>query len=207
MKQINGKFQIKFENQFYLLLSLIILFYGYFGIISNRIMVDELGHQLVYTQIDSRVIIWNFLLYPRVFYLPLILLICVSFIYSFLQNIPEIGIKGAIWFVPFIIACSFHWYSKINSPFTPAISLLVDGNSGSLFQYIGTRFVYVGEAFSILFTHWQGYVMIMILYVSSIVAAIGGKFLKKMIVSRRNKILNSNLISQESNSQASLEDL
>ncbi|MHA1719915.1 MAG: hypothetical protein ACTSWX_12450 [Promethearchaeota archaeon] len=183
-----GKIKINLGEQGKLILATIVIFYGYFGIFSNMVMNDGMGHQLVYPNWDSRLVLWNFLLYPRTYFLPLFLILLISFLYTFLQDIPEYGIKGAIWFAVFTIFLSFHWYSKLKSPFAPLISIIFYGNIGSFLDFFKFKFMYIGEAFELMFLHWQGYVMILILFASFLGGAFAGMYLKKYIISRKKKL-------------------
>jgi hypothetical protein len=191
-----GKFHINWADTGPFIIAIILIFYGYFGIISNLIMYNEVGHQLVYTSTEpfiinyplSEVILFSFFAYPQTYYLPIVLLFVICFILSYLQEIPEAGIKTAIWFVPFIIITSFRWYSIINSPFTPVISLIGDGIRWNLLDLLKTRLFLGFEAFITFFSNWEGYVLILILSIANLSGAYGGIYLKRFVLERRKKM-------------------
>ncbi len=131
----------------------------YFGIVANIILVKESGEWIPYPEMDPTVLFWTYKVYPQTFYLPVLLLLVVSFILTYKEDIPHYGIKASLWLVPLLIA------------------------EGFLFFWI--MFGFAAEPFIFQFAHGEGYLNILILYVCTFSGALCGMKLKQFIKKRR----------------------
>jgi hypothetical protein len=152
------KFDIRRQGP--LIMGLLAIFYGYFGIICNLVMVDEYGYPIQYIDWEQEyLLIYTFETYIRTYFLPVILLFFICFIITYKEEIPHYGLKHALWFVPYIIAISFIWYWVISG--------------------------FSSEPFILLFAHWKGYVNILLLLAINFSGSISGMKLKKYIIKKR----------------------
>lgn len=162
------KFELRRQGNF--IFGLLIVFFGYFGIICNMIMLDSDnypiqatifsgGEKILHPQFDISVLIYSYETYLRTFFLPVLLLFGICFFVTYKEEIPNYGIKHAIWFVPIIILCSIIWYWVISG--------------------------FSAEPLSLFFLSWKGYLTILILYAINISGAISGMKLKQFTSKKR----------------------
>lgn len=157
-----GFIKLDFRKQGGFILGLLIIFFGYFGIICNMVMVNEQGYPIQYTEWENKsFIIYSYETFIQTYFLPAFLLFFLCFFLTYKEDISNYGIKHSIWFVPFIIAFSIIWYWAVSG-----LSV---------------------EPFSLLFTRGEGYLTIFILYAINISGALSGKSFKQYVISKKLK--------------------
>jgi hypothetical protein len=105
-----GYFKIDWGRQGGLIVGYIVVLLGYFGIIANTVMFDQYGKWISYADMNKNLIIFTYQTYIQSFFLPALLLLLVSFILAYKEDIPQYGIKASIWIVPILIAQGFIFY-------------------------------------------------------------------------------------------------
>jgi len=90
-----------------------------------------------------------------------IFLFFICFILTYKEDIPHYGIKASLWLVPFIMGQGFIFYWIMDN-------ILLE------------KFTF--EPFILQFTHWEGYLNVMILFVINLSGALSGMKIKQFIV-------------------------
>jgi len=157
--EIKGNFRVDWGRNGMVIFAYIIVLLGYFGIVANIILVNDIGQWIPYPEMDPTVLFWTFIVYPRTFYLPILLLFVISFLLTYKEDIPHYGIKASLWLVP---------------------SLIVEG-----FLFYWIMFGFSAEPFILQFAHWEGYLNILILYMCTFTGAFSGMKLKQTIKKKR----------------------
>ena len=160
-----GKIELDIRRQGPLIFGMLTIFYGYFGIICNLIMIDCVSQgcfPIQYIDWEQKyLLIYTFETYIQTYFLPVILLFCVCFLITYKEEIYHYGIKHSLWFVPYIIGISFIWYWIIAE--------------------------FSADPFILLFTSWKGYVNIIILFIINLSGAFSGMKFKQYILKRRQR--------------------
>ncbi len=159
-----GKIEFNVKNQGKLFLVSIAIILGYFGLLSRIAMNYGQPIQISYLNWDGRYILWSFLLYPKAYFLPPILLFVCFFIYTYFEDIPQYGIKLALWFAPLIQLQGLVWY------------WVMYGFSAQPLQY--------------LFLSYQGYLSFLIILLLNVLGAICGMQYKKYTVMKKLQMEN-----------------
>jgi len=157
--EIKGHFLTDWGRQGTVILAYIIVLLGYFGIVANIILVNDIGQWIPYPEMDPTILFWTYEVYPQTFYLPILLLFLISFLLTYKEDIPHYGIKASLWLVPPLIA------------------------EGFLFYWI--MFGFSAEPFILQFAHGEGYLHILILYGCTFTGALSGMKTKQIIKKRR----------------------
>jgi hypothetical protein len=105
-----GYFGIDWGRQGGVIALYIVVLLGYYGIIANTVMFDQYGNWISFTEMNRTILIYTFQSYVQSFFLPAILLVLVSFILTFKEDIYQYGLKASIWIVPLLIAEGFIFY-------------------------------------------------------------------------------------------------
>jgi len=105
-----GYFGIDWGRQGGVIAIYIVVLLGYYGIIANTVMFDQYGDWISFTEMNRTILIYTFQSYVQSFFLPAILLVLVSFILTFKEEIYQYGLKASIWIVPLLIAEGFIFY-------------------------------------------------------------------------------------------------
>ena len=163
-KKQNGYFKVEGGRQGGLFFGYIVVFLGYYGIIANTLMLDQFGNWISFTEMNKSVLIYTYQSYIRSFFLPAILLILISFLITYKEDVPQYGIKASIWIVPFLIIEGFAFY------------------------YI--MFGFSMEPFILQFTTLEGYINILILYGLVLSGSVSGMKLKQRSLKKRMLILD-----------------
>ena len=155
----NGKrrrIKIDWGRQGGVILAYVLVMLGYYGIVANFIMVDELGRWISYLEIDRTILFWPFEAYLQTFFLPAALLFFTCFLLTYKEDIPQYGIKASLWLIPFIIVQAFvlHWIM-----FGISIDPLI-------WQ----------------FAHWKGYFHILLLFVITLSGALSGMKIHQIVI-------------------------
>ena len=160
--QFKGHIKLELKNQGSFIVALILIFYIYFGLICNLLMFDEKGYPTNYPSLENgEILMWTFLNYIQMYFLPVLLLFGICFILTYKQDISQYGIKQALWLVPVILAISVIWHWSI--------------------------FGFSIEPFNLLFSHWEGYAYILILFIINLSGAISAMKLKQYLYQKRQK--------------------
>jgi hypothetical protein len=159
-----GHVKIDIGRQGSVILAYMVVLLGYYGIVANIVMVDQLVSLtdqvwLSFAEMDRTVLFWTFEVYVDTFFLPLILLFITCFLLTYKEEIGHYGIKASVWLVPFIIAEAFIFYSIM--------------------------FGFSAEPFILQFGNWKGYAQIGILFATTLSGSISGMKLKQLIKSKR----------------------
>jgi len=154
-----GYFKIDWGRQGGVFVIYLVVFLGYFGIIANTVMFDQYGDWISYTAMDKSLIIFTYQTYVQSFFLPALLLLFVSFVLAYKEDIPQYGIKASIWIVPILIAEGFIFYFLM--------------------------FGFSVEPFILQFATLEGYLNILILYGLLIFGSVCGMKLKQRSVKKR----------------------
>ena len=112
---------------------------------------------------NESLLIFTYLTYFQSFFLPALLLLLVSFLLAYKEDVPQYGIKASIWIVPLLIA------------------------QGFIFYFI--MFGFSMEPFLLQFASIEGYINILILYGLVIFGSVFGMKLKQ----RSNKKVMSDI--------------
>jgi hypothetical protein len=153
------RIKIDWGRQGGVILAYIVVMLGYYGIVANIVMVDELGRWISYLDMDRTIIFWPFEVYMQTFFLPVLLLFFICFLLTYKEDIPHYGIKSSIWLVPFIIAQAFMLY--------------------------WIMFGFTMEPFIWQFGHWNGYFHIFVLYAITLSGALSGMKIRQAVNQRR----------------------
>ena len=143
------------------ILAYVIILLGYYGIVANSVMVNELGRWMSYLEMDRTILFWPFEAYIQSFFLPALLLFFTSFLLTYKEDIPHYGIKASLWLVPFIIVQAFVLYWIM---FGISIEPLI-------WQ----------------FAHWKGYFHIFLLFIITLSGALCGMKIHQIV--RKSKII------------------
>lgn len=154
--------KIDWGRQGGVIFAYIIVLLGYYGIIANIVMVDELGRWISFNDMDRRILFWTFESYSQTFFLPVLLLFFICFLLTYKEDIPHYGIKASLWLVPFIIAQAFILY--------------------------WIMFGFTLEPFNWQFFHWKGYFHIFLLYAVTLTGALSGMKIRQIILKRRKNL-------------------
>jgi len=154
-----GHFHTDWGRQGIVIFAYIAVLLGYFGIVANIILVNDIGQWIPYPEMDPTILIWTYKVYPQTFYLPILLLFLISFLLTYKEDIPHYGIKASLWIVP---------------------SLIVEG-----FLFYWIMFGFSAEPFILQFAHGEGYLQILILYGCTFTGAISGMKFKQLIKKSR----------------------
>jgi len=154
-----GSFHTDWGRQGMVIFAYIAVLLGYFGIVANVILINDIGFWIPFTEMDPTILIWTYKVYPDTFYLPILLLFLISFLLTYKEDIPHYGIKASLWLVPPLIA------------------------EGFLFYWI--MFGFSAEPFILQFAHGEGYLNILILYGCTFTGALSGMKIKQIIKKRR----------------------
>jgi len=157
--EIKGHFHVDWGRNGMVIFAYIIVLLGYFGIVANIILVNDIGQWIPYPEMDPTILFWTYKVYPQTFYLPILLLFLVSFILTYKEDIPHYGIKASLWLVPSLIA------------------------EGFLFYWI--MFGFTAEPFILQFADGRGYLNILILFGCTFTGAFSGMKLKQIIKKKR----------------------
>ena len=160
--EMKGNFHLDWGRQGAVILAYIVVLLGYFGIVANTILINDIGLWIPYTEMDPTILIWTYKVYPHTFYLPVFLLFLVSFLLTYKEDIPHYGIKASLWLIPPLIA------------------------EGFLFYWI--MFGFSAEPFILQFAHGEGYLNMLILYGCTFTGALSGMKTKQFIKKRREII-------------------
>lgn len=156
-----------------LFLGFLFVFFALFGIISE-----------VFKREIHEGLIWLFSAFPRVdewvfveilgipnaqnwFFIgiiPIFILFFTCFILTYKEDIYLYGFKHSLWMVPFIIGCSFFWYSYIH-----------DWRPREDDTWIPT------SPFILLFGSWQGWLNIFLLLIVNLTGAFAGWQVKELL--------------------------
>lgn len=158
-----GHIKLELKNQGGFITGFLLIFFLYFGAISNIIMFNELGFQIPKNEwTEGFLLIWSYQTYLRTYFIPPLILFLVCFIITYREDNPHYGIKNSIWFIPLIVLVSFLWYWIIFGVFI--------------------------DPFLLQFASWQGYINLIILLAISLSGAISGMRLKMYVISRRENV-------------------
>ena len=158
-KKIKGSFHTDWGRQGTVIFAYVAVLLGYFGIVANIILINDIGFWIPFTEMDPTILIWTYKVYPDTFYLPILLLFLISLLLTYKEDIPHYGIKASLWLVPPLIA------------------------EGFLFYWI--MFGLSAEPFILQFAHGEGYLNILILYGCTFTGALSGMKTKQFIKKRR----------------------
>lgn len=154
-----GYFKVDWGRQGGLIFGYIVVLLGYYGIIANTIMFDQYGAWISFTEMNKSILIYTYQSYIQSFFFPAILLLLVSFLLTYKEDVPQYGVKASIWIVPFLIIESFVFY----------------------FIMFGFSF----EPFILQFATLEGYINILILYVLLISGSVSGLKLKQRSLKKK----------------------
>lgn len=154
-----GYFKVDWGRQGGLIFGYIVVLLGYYGIIANTIMFDQYGQWISFTEMNKSILIYTYQSYIQSLFFPAILLLLVSFLLTYKEDVPQYGVKASIWIVPFLIIESFVFY----------------------FIMFGFSF----EPFILQFATLEGYINILILYVLLISGSVSGLKLKQRSLKKK----------------------
>lgn len=157
------RIHIDFGRQGGIFLGYAIIILGFYGIVANTVMTDRFGEWIPVAAMNRELLIWPFLSYSRNYFLPFVLLFFVSFALTLKEDIPAYGIKASLWLVPVVVAEGFIFYWAM--------------------------FGFSLEPFTLLFLNIEGYINLLLLYSMVLSGSLLGMFLKKFIVSRKEKAI------------------
>ena len=150
---------IDFGRQGGIFVGYVIIILGFYGIIANTVMTDRFNEWIPFLDMDRTLLIWPYLSVSKNFFLPFLLLFIVSFALTYKEDIPAYGIKASLWLVPIIIAEGFIFYWGMFG-----ISL---------------------EPFTLQFLYFEGYINVMLLFLTVIIGSLSGMLIKKFVVTRK----------------------
>jgi len=157
--ELKGHFHIDWGRQGTVIFAYIFVLLGYYGIVANIVLLDDIGFWIPYPEMDPTILFWTYKVYPQTLYLPILLLFLISLLLTYKEDIPHYGIKASLWFVPLLIV------------------------EGFLFYWI--MFGFSVEPFILQFAHGEGYLNILILYGCTFTGALSGMKLKQIIKKRK----------------------
>ncbi len=158
-KKQKGYFKVDWGRQGGLIVGYIVVLLGYYGIIANTIMFDQYGDWISYTEMNKSILIYTYQSYIQSFFFPVLLLLLVSFLLTYKEDVPQYGIKASIWIVPFLII------------------------EGFIFYYI--MFGFSMEPLILQFTTLEGYINILLLYGLLLTGSVTGMKLKQRNLKKR----------------------
>ena len=156
------RISIDFGRQGGIFLGYIIIILGFYGIIANTVMMDQFDEWIPFLDMDRTLLIWPYLSYSQNFFLPFLLLFIVCFALTYKEDIPAYGIKASLWLIPIIIAEGFIFYWLMFG-----ISL---------------------EPFILQFLYFEGYINVMLLFLTVVSGSFLGMLLKKLVVKRKEGV-------------------
>ena len=159
---VKGHVHINWGRQGAVILAYIVVLLVYFGIVANIVLTVGVDEWIPYTEMDPTILIWTYQVYPQTFYIPIIILLVISFLLTYKEDIPHYGIKASLWLVPLLIG------------------------EGFLFYWI--MFGFSAEPFILPFAHGEGYLNILILYVCVFTGALSGMKLKQFVMVKREQL-------------------
>jgi len=145
-----------------LIVGYIVVLLGYYGIIANTIMFNQYGEWISFLEMNKSILIYTYQSYIQSFFFPAILLLLVSFLLTYKEDVPQYGVKASIWIVPFLII------------------------EGFVFYFI--MFGFSLEPLILQFTTLEGYINILILYVLLISGSVSGLKLKQRSLKKKMEI-------------------
>jgi hypothetical protein len=160
--ELKGHFYLDWGRQGTVILAYVAVLLGYYGIVANIILIDDIGMWIPYPEMDLTILIWTYKVYPQTYYLPILLLFLISFLLTYKEDIPHYGIKASLWLVPPLIA------------------------EGFLFHWI--MYGISAEPFILQFAHGEGYLHVLILYACAFTGALSGMKAKQFNKKRRRKL-------------------
>jgi len=155
------RISIDFGRQGGIVLGYILIILGFYGIIANTVMMDQFDEWIPFLDMDRTLLIWPYLSSSLNFFLPFLLLFIVCFALTYKEDIPAYGIKASLWLVPIIIAEGFIFYWWMFG-----ISL---------------------EPFILQFLYFEGYINVMLLFLTVVSGSLLGMLLKKFVVTRKEE--------------------
>ncbi|MBY9008294.1 MAG: hypothetical protein KGD74_00350 [Candidatus Lokiarchaeota archaeon] len=150
---------IDFGRQGGIFLGYIIIILGFYGIIANTVMMDQFDEWIPFLDMDRTLLIWPYLSLSKNFFLPFLLLFIVCFALTYKEDIPAYGIKASLWLVPIVIAEGFLFYWSMFG-----MSL---------------------EPFILQFLYFEGYLNVMLLFLTVIIGSLSGMLVKKLLEKRK----------------------
>jgi hypothetical protein len=165
-EKAKGHIHLTLKNQGGFIVGLILIFYGYYGIICNTVMYYVEGtisfqyHKSEW--LDGHLIVWSYQTYIQTLFMPAALLFLLCFFLTYKEDIPYYGIKSSIWFVPITIVISIIWYWVVHG-----ISM---------------------QPLILLFAHPYGYLNMFIIFALNLSGSLAGMKIKQYVVSKRQKI-------------------
>ncbi len=157
-----GYFKVDWGRQGGLIVGYIVVLLGYYGIIANTIMFNQYGEWISFLEMNKSILIYTYQSYIQSFFFPAILLLLVSFLLTYKEDVPQYGVKASIWIVPFLII------------------------EGFVFYFI--MFGFSLEPLILQFTTLEGYINILILYVLLISGSVSGLKLKQRSLKKKMEI-------------------
>jgi ABC-type dipeptide/oligopeptide/nickel transport system permease component len=171
--QQDDHFFFDYGKQGRVFIALLVIFFAFFGVISlawrREIHEELIWLVLAFPKVDE----WFFTELLQVpnsenwtyfGFIPILILFLTCFVVTYKEDVYLYGFKLSIWFVPFIIACSFFWYSYIH--------------------YWRPRDDASWEAISpfiLFFGSWQGWMTMLILFAINLTGAFTGWQVKELI--------------------------
>lgn len=156
-----GRISIDLGRQGKVIIGYIAVFFGYYGIICNIVMINDYGKWFSFVNLDPRVLFWTFFTYLETFFLPVVFLFGITFVLTYKEKIPQYGIKHSIWLTPLLVA------------------------QGFLFYFI--MFGFSLEPFILQFVSGYGYLNIFLLFIITLSGAILGMRVKYYKLSKKRK--------------------
>ena len=150
---------IDFGRQGGIFVGYVIIILGFYGIIANTVMTDRFNEWIPFLDMDRTLLIWPYLSVSKNFFLPFLLLFIVSFALTYKEDIPAYGIKASLWLIPIIIAEGFIFYWWM--------------------------FGFSLEPFILQFLYVEGYINVMLLFLTVIIGSLLGMLIKKLVVRRK----------------------
>ncbi|KKN55193.1 hypothetical protein LCGC14_0584630, partial [marine sediment metagenome] len=66
--ETKGHFHLDWGRQGTVIIAYIAVLLGYFGIVANIILVDDIGNWIPYPEMDPTILFWTYKVYPDTFY-------------------------------------------------------------------------------------------------------------------------------------------
>lgn len=102
--------KIKLGRQGNFIMGLILIFFAFFGYISNAFPRAFSGEHTIGMEL---IFLYQILFNPRTFW-SFIILFAIMFIVAYRESFFEYAIRNSIWYIPAIIFISWFWYWFIN---------------------------------------------------------------------------------------------